>query len=290
MKTTTKTTTKTTETEVMQTEIAGIKPESVIRDEFASEEYIDPNVKLPRIQALRGEDPTQCGYFVPLSQAAKAGWLSWEEDQLIDYVFNSGETDRGLLFTSMRMLVCPRTPCLALDEKESKKQEQNVFIGYYKRSLYKDDPNVKNFQAFDVILLDKNNKPIHQIPLSLKLKGGAQGSFAGEWDNFIEDMTNCHRIVNNMKPHTKKQPFKSLCVFVFNVKREMVGDKIKSPACKVVGYEKPTLENWKDYFVGFDADTKDFTFTNLPDRPLIAPQENQLALAGSPDHDSDIVF
>lgn len=282
-----KSTTKTTETEI--TEIKPVEVKPIVRDEFASEEYVDPNVKLPRIQALRGEDPAQCGYFVPLSQAAKAGWLNWEEDQLIDYVFNSGETDRGLLFTSMRMLVCPRTPCLALDVSESEKQEQNVFIGNYKRSLYKDDQNIKNFQAFDIILLDGNNKPIHQIPLSLKLKGAAQGSFASEWVKFIDDMTTCHTIVNNMKPHQKKQSFKSLCVFAFTVKREMVGDKIKSPACKVVGYEKPTLENWKDYFVGFDGDTKDFTFTNLPDRPLIALQE-QLALAESSDYNSDIVF
>ena len=32
----------------------------------------------PYAQALRGENPAQCGYFVPLSQAEKAGWKNLE--------------------------------------------------------------------------------------------------------------------------------------------------------------------------------------------------------------------
>ena len=95
-----KTTTKTTKTEVMQTEIAEIKPvevKSVIRDEFASEEYINPDAKLPRIQAMRGEDPSQCGYFIPIDQAAKAGWINFDEKNLIDYAFASGDKNtKGL--------------------------------------------------------------------------------------------------------------------------------------------------------------------------------------------------
>ena len=40
------------------------------RDEFASEQYIDPNAKLPRIQAVRGTTPKTCGFFIPMDQAA----------------------------------------------------------------------------------------------------------------------------------------------------------------------------------------------------------------------------
>jgi len=81
--------------------------------------------------------------------------------------------------------------------------------------------------------------------------------------------------------------FKSLCVFCFEVKREMAGEETKSPACKVVGYEVPTLENWKDYFVGYDVRTKEFVWQGLqPKRPLIQPEQilalppsNSLAIA-----------
>jgi len=278
-----KTTTKTTKTEVMQTEIAEIKPveiKSVIRDEFASEEYINPDAKLPRIQAMRGEDPSQCGYFIPTDQAAKAGWLNFDEKNLIDYAFASGDKkEQGLLFTSMRALVCPRTPVLALDKAATKEQEHIVFAGYYKKAIHKEDDNFQNFQAFDIILLDENNKPLHQVPLSLKLKGAAQASFSIEWGKFISDLTSCHAIVNGIPASEKTQMFKSLCVFAFTTKRELAGDKIKSPACKVVSYEKPTLETWKDYFVGFDSEVKDFCIQGLqPKRPLIQPDQIMAAL------------
>jgi hypothetical protein len=73
--------------------------------------------------------------------------------------------------------------------------------------------------------------------------------------------------------------FKSLCVFAFTTKRELAGDKTKSPACKVVSYEKPTLETWKDYFVGFDSEVKDFCIQGLqPKRPLIQPDQIMAAL------------
>jgi hypothetical protein len=35
-----------------------------IRDRFASPEYCNPNAKLPFIQSLRGENPSECGFFV----------------------------------------------------------------------------------------------------------------------------------------------------------------------------------------------------------------------------------
>ena len=59
------------------------------RDEFASEEYINPDAKLPRIQALRGEIPKQCGYFIEINQAAKAGWLDFNEKDLVEYAFKN---------------------------------------------------------------------------------------------------------------------------------------------------------------------------------------------------------
>lgn len=256
------------------------------RDEFASDEYIDPNARLPRIQALRGEDPKQCGYFIEINQAAKAGWdFSESEKDLIEYTFNSGGKEKGLLFKKMRMLVCPRTPVLALDRKASELQQQNIFDGYYKKAIHKEDDNFTNFQAFEVILLDKENKPLHQVPLSLKLRGAAQASFSEKWQELVQTITSCHAIVNRVAAKEKAMTFKSLCVFAFEVKRELAGEKTKSPACKVVSYEVPTLENWRDYFVGYNPQTKEFAWQGLqPKRPLIQPalppvDESSLAIA-----------
>lgn len=258
-----------------------------IQDEFASEEYLDPNALLPRIQALRGATPKECGYFIEINQAAKAGWLDFDEKTLVDYSFeSSGETEQGILLNKMRMLVCPRTPVLALDKSASKEQQNNVFTGYYKKALHGADENFTNFQAFEVILLDKENKPLHQVPLSLKLKGAAQASFSQKWQEFIQKITTCHAITCGIPASEKAMTFKSLCVFAFEVKREMAGDKTKSPACKVVSYEVPTLENWKEYFVGYDLKTKEFVWQGLqPKRPLIRPEA---ILAALPPSDSEI--
>ena len=251
----------------------------VQRDEFASEEYLDPNARLPRIQALRGEDPKQCGYFIEIHQAAKAGWNNFNKKDLIEYVFASGETEQGLSFKKMRMLVCPRTPVLALNKTATKEQQTNVFDGYYKKNIHKADKDFTNFQAFDVFLLDAKNTPLHQIPLSLKLTGAAQATFSIEWGKFITAITSCHAIENQIPASEKAMTFKSLCVFAFEVKREMAGDETKSPACKVAGFENPTLETWKNYFIGYNARAKEFTWQGLqPKRPLIQPDQIMAAL------------
>jgi Family of unknown function (DUF5895) len=60
-----------------------------IRDRFASPEYSNPDAKLPFIQSLRGENPTECGFFVSLDQMAKASWIDVPET-LDTYTFSSG--------------------------------------------------------------------------------------------------------------------------------------------------------------------------------------------------------
>lgn len=66
-------------------------PQHSKRDRFAAPEYINPNARLPRIQALRGENgASECGYFITETEMAKAGWGPIEESQMIVYEYNSG--------------------------------------------------------------------------------------------------------------------------------------------------------------------------------------------------------
>jgi hypothetical protein len=46
-----------------------------------------------------------------------------------------------------------------------------------------------------------------------------------------------------------------LCVFQFTVKRELAGDKAKSPACKVDTHEEPNQANWTQFFLGRHQET-----------------------------------
>ena len=83
-----------------------------VRDRFASPEYCNPNAKLPFIQSLRGENPSECSFFVSLDQMAKASWLNVPET-LDSYTFSSGTVERGLLLHQPRMLVVPKSGLLA---------------------------------------------------------------------------------------------------------------------------------------------------------------------------------
>ncbi len=71
-------------------------PQSTI-DRFASPEYTDPQARLPRIQALRGEKgDIDCGYFVTEAEMEKAGWRTYKVKDLMTYEYNSGGKERGL--------------------------------------------------------------------------------------------------------------------------------------------------------------------------------------------------
>ena len=243
------------------------------RDEFASSQFVDPDARLPRIQALRGESNLEhCGYFVSADQMAQAGWLSIDESLLIEYTFNSGESEAGILIRKPRMLVCSKTPVLAFDRDDTEKLQQTVIIGLYDRSA-KENERISNIQFFQVFLVDSDNQPLHSIPLSYQAKGANQGSFSQHWQQFCAEITACHAIENRIAAKPKNALFKSLCVFEFEVERKIVGDKKKSACCYVASHTKPTLETWKQQFVGYNQQTKEWTWEALePERPLVIPQ------------------
>jgi hypothetical protein len=246
------------------------------KDEFADPQYLDPNARLPRIQALRGMTPDLCGYFLSVEEMAKSGWVDFDPvaDQLVTYTFeSSGQQEQGILLQSPRMLVCPRTPLLAFDRQVSMEAEQLTILGNWRRE-YKEDDNVGNCQMYEVLLLDANHQPLHTVPLSYVAKGANNATFSAEWQKLTEEITACHAIANGIAARPKNNQFKSLCVFAFTVARELVGKKQKSPACRVVAHESVTMENWKNYFVGYDASLKTQVWDGLqPTMPLIVPPE-----------------
>jgi Family of unknown function (DUF5895) len=110
-----------------------------VKDRFAAPEYVNPNARLPRIQALRGENgPSECGYFITETEMAKAGWGHVDENELIVYEYSSGGKERGLLIKSPRMLVVPRSPLFAFDRQISRQEERLVVAGQYNKQLYSD--------------------------------------------------------------------------------------------------------------------------------------------------------
>ena len=133
-----------------------------VRDRFASSEYCNPNAKLPFILGLRGENPNECGFFVNLEQMGKASWLNVPET-LDAYTFSSGATEQGLLFRQPRMLVVPKSGLLAARTVKSDNGTSELeLLGKYRD--FKGRAGITNVEIFEVLLLDRQNQPLHEIP------------------------------------------------------------------------------------------------------------------------------
>jgi Family of unknown function (DUF5895) len=90
--------------------------------------YAATDFSFPYCQALRGEDPKQCGYFVPLPQADKAGWRDIDPNNLTEYSYNSGKTEVGILLKQPRMALTPICQLGMFDRKASQDEESLVVI------------------------------------------------------------------------------------------------------------------------------------------------------------------
>jgi Family of unknown function (DUF5895) len=250
-----------------------------VRDRFAAPEYVNPNARLPRIQALRGENgASECGYFITETEMAKAGWRSIDESSTIVYEYNSGGKERGLLIQSPRMLVVPRSPLFAFDRQLSRSEGRLVVAGQYSKQLYSNREKYGTAQCYEVLLLDEHNQPLHEIGLAYVAKGANQASFSFHWQQLVSEVTKCHAIANSIPARAKDARFNSLCVFQFDVKRELAGNNAKSPACKVHSHVAPTQANWEQFFLGRQDEVAN-RFLNLltPTTELTLPQAHLLS-------------
>jgi Family of unknown function (DUF5895) len=227
-----------------------------VRDRFASPEYCNPNAKLPFIQSLRGENPNECGFFISLDQMAKASWLNMPET-LDTYTFSSGAIERGLLLRQPRMLVVPKSRLLAARTLKGDNGSSEVeLLGEYRD--FKGQSGITNLQIFEVLLLeacasshdDRDNCPLHEIPLQYIAKGSTQATFATHYQQFLLEITMCHAQANGISARPKNLEFGALCVFEFEVVRELAGNGQKAWACKVASHTKPTIDNWESFFLG----------------------------------------
>jgi Family of unknown function (DUF5895) len=227
----------------------------------------------PYAQALRGENPAQCGYFVPLSQAEKAGWKNLEGTEMTEYAYNSGQTEVGILLQQPRMILTPICQLGAFDRQASQTEETLVVLGEWDRAKHSKDPNAGNFQIFLVMFMDANKQPLHDIPLRLFAKGSHQATLSIEWQKFCTSVARCQAEANKNLFRPKNEVFNALCIFQPIIIRKSVGDKVKSPACYIDGYVHPTVLNWQSFFMGTDERLADaiIDILNPRSRSLLSP-------------------
>jgi Family of unknown function (DUF5895) len=250
----------------------------VVLDRFASPEYTDPQARLPRIQALRGEKgDIDCGYFITEAEMEKAGWHSFKVKDLSTYHYSSGGQEKGLLLKNPRMLVVQRSPIFAFDRQASVQEKRMIVSGAYSRQAHNEREKYGLGQYYEVLLLDENNEPLHETCLAYLAKGANQASFSSHWQQLVNEVTRCHAQANQISARPKNSLFTSLCVLQFAVKRELAGSSMKSYACKVDSHSVPTPTNWESFFLGRQAATADrFLQIMAPsnDLSLILPEQN----------------
>jgi len=224
-----------------------------VSDRFASPDYDDPDARKPRIQALRGEDPSQFGLFISHSAMAECGWSSLELKELIKYKFQSGSEEEGLLFKRPRMLVNQTSPLFAYDRLLSQ-EKKRMIAELFDASIHSDREKYGVGCVYDVMLLDDDNAILHEKPLQMMLKGSTSASFAEEWQAFLTEITTIYCKNFGTPVRAKNAVFNSLCVFQPVMERRIVGQKVKSPALYFAGHVTPTDENWTDSFIGCKPD------------------------------------
>jgi hypothetical protein len=242
-----------TKTAQKETALATTAPAGAIAqlDDFASKDFNDPNARKPRIQALRGEDPNSFGYFISTSELAACEWLNFTaiEEKIITYTFNTGDQEEGVLIKKPRFLVVQTSPLFAQDRQASK-DEKRMVAEPYDRNKHKGNSAYTTVTAYDVLLLDEKNQLLHDVPLQYMSKGANSATFWEEWSKFLEDVAGFHAAANRIPKRKKNAVFNSLCVFCPILARELAGSTTKSPALMVKGYDRPTKENWFNFFIG----------------------------------------
>jgi Family of unknown function (DUF5895) len=225
-------------------------------NKYLSRLYAATDFSFPYVQGLRGEDPKQYGYFVPVSQASKAGWRDLDSDKLTQYAYNTGKTEVGILFQQPRMVVTPVSSLGMFDRKASIDEETLVVIGKWDRQ-HRDDANIGNFQIYLVMFFDEHKQPLHDIPLKLVAKGAQQATLSEQWQQFCVEVARCQAQAHKVFFSPRNEVFNALCLFQPHLIRKSVGETIKSPALYVDGYVEPTVDNWQDFFLGTDEDLAD---------------------------------
>jgi Family of unknown function (DUF5895) len=238
-----------------------------IKNKYLSNQYAATDFSFPYVQALRGEDPKQCGYFIPLSQADKAGWRDLDPQKLTEYAYNSGQTEVGILLKQPHMAITAVSALGMFDREASQKEESFVVIG--KWDSQHRTSNVGNFQIYLVMFFDENKQPLHDIPLKLVAKGAHQATLSEQLQKFCVAVARCQAKANNVYFKPRNEVFNALCLFQPLIIRKAVGDKIKSPACYIDGFVAPTVDNWQDFFIGTNEELADLVLGMLNPRPRL---------------------
>lgn len=127
-------------------------------------------------------------------------------------------------------------------------RSDSSFLGPFNRSQYHSDVVLKT--RYLVYLVNKQRQLLHDSPLQFTAKGSVCGSYGQHYNQFRREM-------NKAFGQQRGDRFFALAVFAVNLQPELKGTEQKSWVCSITKHGVPTPDNWKSFFVGYDAALKE---------------------------------
>jgi hypothetical protein len=221
----------------------------VDRDEFDSAAFEKQRESLPYLQMLNHQDSNLSGFFITLENAKVARFTPTEEWTEHLAVFQNGQTAGGYRSLTARFLILRKSKLLMFD------RESSEFIGEYKKSLY-DRTRMILKTRYLTFLVDKDKRLLHDAPLLFTVKGSFCGSFGETLKQFYSEMSKAYGAATNVKK-PRGNRFMALSVLAVRVGSVLKGEKKKSWVCSVESHGVPTIENWRQFFIGYQLELKE---------------------------------
>ncbi|MDP8934899.1 MAG: DUF5895 domain-containing protein [Cyanobacteriota bacterium] len=106
-----------------------------------------------------------------------------------------------------------------------------------------------------IMLLDGDNIPLHEVPLSCNFRGSACWQILDELRKFYSSAEKTLSKVGNFRRTSFNEQVRALLIPGIKFGSEWVGSGVKSEAIRIKEITKPTIENMNEWYLGFKHTT-----------------------------------
>jgi Family of unknown function (DUF5895) len=224
------------------------------------------------------------GIMIPSEQLEKAEWIesiSPEQQSTIELT----EEVTGLFISKCRMIVLACVPeYVRYKDIEENGERSGSFVSTYddyRYNLNKKTQDVCSEHA--VVFLDRDNQPLHRIPIVIRFKNVALWSFKAAKETFYRALEKVFAEYFDVPYSGKNDKWRSLGVLNVQFQAHKEGEgKNRSFCCKTEKIIAPTINNFPKLFLGHSDNKKIIWNLHSQIAGFISPTEGQLpALASS---------
>ncbi|MDB9521237.1 DUF5895 domain-containing protein [Dolichospermum circinale CS-1225] len=230
-----------------------------MNEDFTSEFEIDPSLLTEEFNCKRAKrfpygvviNSENAGLFIPEKNLSKAGWLI--KPELVEKELPGG-VETGLFLTNARIIVLGFVdPYLKYKDNEAVPvQLRNTMIDWYDGYAGEIDKKMMDAVSEHLIMfLDQENNFLHEIPIRIRFKNVALWNLKETLDRYYSEAELTFARLMNLKPSSKDDKWRALCVIQIQFKGIKEGKtKESSYCCKVADYLRPDAQNFPKLFMG----------------------------------------